>query len=271
MTLERRRLLFRVLGPALLVTGAMLVPGAGAWAQADHVDGYVSMDGGCVLLREHGGDVVSLRGDLRGMQNGDHVRLEGHLTADSRCGYPGFELSQVQAVWGDDNHRTTVYDHQNGEPFQRWAALSGRMPERRYGGDNGPGYERRGNAYGNEGRGNAYGNEGRGYRSGDERYRQERGYGEGRESAQQYPERYDRNGRYVYQGPYRRVTLVGRIHEAAGACPTLHTSHATFPLDGDLGNYQAGDRVSVNGYLYDRDPNAPCGGPTVVIRSIRGR
>jgi hypothetical protein len=261
MTPKRRRTLLQVLGPALLLAGALFLPGHGAYAQADpsvaHVDGYLSADGRCLMLRQHDGQVLALRGDTRGLASGDHVRLEGRFAADPGCGAAGFDLTLVQAIWGDDNHRTVYYDHLNGEPFVRWAERTGHVTERR--------------AYGNgsEQRGNGYGSEQRGNGSGYERSGERRSYDRG--DAAQYPERYDRNGRYVYSGPHRRVTLVGRIHESAGACPTLHTSTAVFALDGNLGDYQAGDRVHLSGYLYDGDPNAPCGGPTVVVRSIRGR
>jgi hypothetical protein len=94
--------------------------------------------------------------------------------------------------------------------------------------------------------------------------------GERRAERGQLAERPDRSGRYVYSGPHRRVTLAGRLHEAEGGCASLETEHATFALDGNLGDYQAGDRVKVSGVLYEGDPNAPCGGPTVVITGIRG-
>jgi hypothetical protein len=94
--------------------------------------------------------------------------------------------------------------------------------------------------------------------------------GERRDYDQQI-ERPDRGGHYVYSGPHRRVTFVGKLHETAGGCATLETNHATLALDGNLGDYQAGDWVRVTGTFYDRDPNAPCGGPTVVISRIGGR
>ena len=84
-------------------------------------------------------------------------------------------------------------------------------------------------------------------------------------------ERYDREGHYVYHGPRRAVELVGRLHEVAGGCPTLDTGASVFALDGSLREYQASDRVRVSGILYENDPNAPCGSPTVVISAIRGR
>jgi hypothetical protein len=100
------------------------------------------------------------------------------------------------------------------------------------------------------------------------RFGERRDYDRDREN--QSPDRPDRNGRYVYQGPHRFVTLVGRLHESTDACPTLAANYTTVALDGNLGDYQAGDMVRVSGVLYDGDPNAPCGGATLVLRNIRG-
>jgi len=221
------RSLFRVLGPMLLLlTGGLFLgtTSASAYPATSHVDGYLSSNGTCLMLQEHGGGVLALRGNVRGLTDGDHVRLEGRFAPDPGCGAPGFAVTMVQAIWGDDRHRTTYFDHLSGESFTGWAERTGRFGERREYYESGPSYER--------------------------------------------PDRY---GRYVYEGPHRWVTLVGRVHESEGACPTLSTSYATFALDGSLGDYQAGDRVLISGMLYDQDPNAPCGGPTVVIHRIRGR
>jgi hypothetical protein len=253
----KRRSFIRVLGPALLLAAAGLVlPARGASAaypEIAHVDGYLSANGGCLMLRQHDGSTLSVVGASTGLAGGDHVRVEGRLVPDPGCGAPGFEVTLVQTLWADDNHRTTYFDHLNGEPFQRFAERTGRFAAR-------PGYD-------NEQR--AYENERRSYESQRRSYENERsGYDRDRSSNLQRPDRW---GRYVYQGPHRRVILVGRLHETAGACPTLATSHAVFALDGNLGDYQAGDMVKVSGTLYDSDPNAPCGGATVVISNVRGR
>ncbi|HVR07690.1 MAG TPA: hypothetical protein VMW75_06535 [Thermoanaerobaculia bacterium] len=225
----KRRSLFRILGPALLLAVGLVLatPGAsGAYPEITHVDGYLSAGGGgCLMLRQHDGRVLALRGATRGMADGDHVRLEGRPAPDPGCGAPGFDVNVVQTVWADDYHRSTLYDHLNGESFQHFAERTGRFDERR-------------------------------------------DYDRGRDN--ESPDRPDRYGRYVYQGPHRFVTLVGRLHESSGACPTLSTSYTTLALDGPLGDYQAGDMVRVTGVLYDGDPNAPCGGATVVVRGIRG-
>jgi hypothetical protein len=250
--MKNRHTLLRLL-PAVLLASGFAIAAAAAHA-ADrataHVDGYLLSRHGCLILRQHDGTRLSLVGGTAGLRDSDHVRLEGQFVPDPGCGAQGFAVSEVQTLWGDDNHRTTVYDHLSGEPFGRFAERTGRYDER--GGRAGRGDERR------EAERRAY-----------ERESAERG-------APAYvqdepPERPDRNGHYVYHGPHHRVTLVGKIHEDGRGCATLETSHAVFALDGNIADYQAGDRVSVSGMLYDQDPGAPCGAPTVIIRSIHGR
>jgi hypothetical protein len=257
------------LGPALLLAAGLTLPGRDAYA-ADpgvaHVDGYLSANGGCLMLRQHDGRMVALVGDARGLLAGDHVRLEGRFAPDPGCGAAGFDVALVQTLWGDDNHRTARYDHLNGEPFLRFAERTGRLDESQR-------YERDRRSYQNDRRDYerdraGYENERRGY-EGDGRS-DARSDDRGRVNDHYDQERPDRAGRYVYEGPHRRVTFVGKIHEAGGACPTLVTDHAVFALDGNLREYRAGDRVRVTGVLYDGDPNAPCGGPTVVLSGIRG-
>ncbi len=226
--MKSKRSLFRILGPALLLAVGLILatPSASAaYPEVSHIDGYLNANGGCMTLRQHDGRSVALRGATRGLADGDHVRLEGRYAPDPGCGAPGFEVNMVQTLWGDDYHRSTNFDHLNGEPFYHYAERMGRFEERRD-------YDR--------------------------------------DRDNQAGDRLDRYGRYVYSGPHRFVTLVGRLHESAGACPTLSTTYTTVALDGNLGDYQAGDWVRVSGVLYDGDPNAPCGGSTVVVRSVRG-
>lgn len=276
---KHKRSLTRVLGPALLLAAALGLSSRGAYAayprgayaaypDIAHVDGYVSTNGGCLMLRQHDGRQLALVGDARGLLGGDHVRLEGRFAPDPGCGATGFEVGLVQTIWGDDNHRTARYDHLSGEPFLRFAERTGRLDESRR-------YEQERRAYQNDRR--EYERQRQGYENrrrdyagavGDDgRYDRDRRD----ERYEARPDRPDRGGHYVYAGPHHRVVLVGRIHEAADACPTLETDHAVFALDGSLRDYQAGDQVRVSGVLYDGDPNAPCGGPTVVVTGIRGR
>lgn len=273
----------RILGPALLLVAGLTLPGRDAYAVdpgVAHVDGYLSANGGCLMLRQHDGRMVALVGDARGLLAGDHVRLEGRFGPDPGCGAAGFDVALVQTLWGDDNHRTARYDHLNGEPFRRFAERTGRLDEsqryererRSYQTDRRD-YERDRAGYENQRRG--YEGDGGADARADRSYRDDRGdpgdaRDRGRVDDRHYQERPDRAGRYVYEGPHRRVTFVGKIHEAAGVCPTLVTDHAVFALDGNLREYRAGDRVRVTGVLYDGDPNAPCGAPTVVLTGIRG-
>jgi hypothetical protein len=89
-----------------------------------HVDGYYTASrNGCSTLREHDGKVDSLVGELRGLRTGDHVRLEGRFVNGSPCGGTAVEVTLVQALWADDNHKTTYYDHLvNRTSFQDWSA-----------------------------------------------------------------------------------------------------------------------------------------------------
>ena len=128
---RRRRPCIRVLGPALLFAGVLaLIPGtsyAAYYPGVAHADGFLAASGGCLMLREHDGRVYSVLANTDGLLNGDHVRLEGRLVPDPGCGAPGFQVNEVQTLWGDDYHRSTRYDHLNGEPFTRWAERSGRL------------------------------------------------------------------------------------------------------------------------------------------------
>jgi hypothetical protein len=89
-----------------------------------HVDGYLSIspDGRCAVLKQHDGSLLTLVGRWRGLAANDHVRLEGRLVPDTRCGgQGGFDVTLVQAIWADDNHRTTYYDHLQNGTFRSWA------------------------------------------------------------------------------------------------------------------------------------------------------
>ena len=89
-----------------------------------HIDGYISIspDGRCVVLRQHDGSTYSVIGRWQGLLSKDHVRLEGHIGEGGHCGaQSSFELAEVQTVWGDDNHKTTFYDHLKDGRFRQWA------------------------------------------------------------------------------------------------------------------------------------------------------
>jgi hypothetical protein len=110
-----------------LVALLALAGAATAHAVADpsiaHVDGYVSAspDGRCIALRQHDGSILTLEGRVRGLQNNDHVRLEGRMVANNRCGgQGGFNISLVQTIWADDRHKTTYYDQLKDGTFDSW-------------------------------------------------------------------------------------------------------------------------------------------------------
>jgi len=138
-----RQLRIRTFGTALLMTAALALPGA-ARAAGDpsvmHVDGYIDM-GRCPTLREHDGKVYGLVGAVGGLRSGDHVRLEGRLVDSYVCGGAAVKVAEVQAIWADDHHRTTYYDHLQNGSFERWAADNrGYNPRGRRGYRDGRGY-----------------------------------------------------------------------------------------------------------------------------------
>lgn len=125
---SRFRLAAASLFAVFLCAGFLLAPVA-ALAQGDHVDGYLSIspDGRCMILKQHDGSLLALYGRRHGLQQNDHVRLEGNLERGGACGAPGgFRITDVQAIWADDHHKSTYYDHLKDGPFDRWAERNGR-------------------------------------------------------------------------------------------------------------------------------------------------
>jgi hypothetical protein len=123
----RQRAVSRFLPIAVLLAAACFLASAAAFAQVDkslaHVDGYVSLspDGRCTALRQHDGSLLTLNGQRRGLIDRDHVRLEGRMVADNRCGgQGGFEITAVHTIWADDHHKSTYYDHLKDGDFHRW-------------------------------------------------------------------------------------------------------------------------------------------------------
>jgi hypothetical protein len=125
---SNRRMLFTALAGALAALALSLPAAAAADPNVAHVDGYVSINpsNGCVMLRQHDGSVYALGGRVVGMLDNDHVRLEGRFAAN-RCGNQGFAVTLVQTVWGDDRHKTTLYDHLHDGWFRKWAERNGRV------------------------------------------------------------------------------------------------------------------------------------------------
>jgi hypothetical protein len=128
MDLRSRSIVLRALLVSTLIAAACLALTGAALAQRGdtsvaHVDGYVTVspDGRCMILKQHDGSLFSLFGHRRGLVANDHVRLEGRIVAESRCGaQSAFEVTSVQAIWADDNHRSTYYDHLKDGTFGQW-------------------------------------------------------------------------------------------------------------------------------------------------------
>jgi hypothetical protein len=285
--MRRNRLLIRALGAML--TAALLPATAGARAAEPgdaglaHLDGYLHANGGCLMLQQHDGHAYALVGGTAGLLSGDHVKLDGRFVRNPGCGASGFEVKVVRSVWADDDHRNAYFDWAKGETFLHYAERSGRLEERdaaalagapgaaaeertREAAPPAPPEARAGEGVRVEGR-DREGTPDRDRASAD---RREGASAERREPEGARAERPDREGRHVYKGTHHKATFVGTLHEAAGGCPSLHTAHRVFALDGDLRTYQAGDSVKISGELYEQDPDGPCGGPTLLITSIRG-
>jgi len=147
----------KAFAPALLLsalTAALALP-ATTYAASDGgfaTDGYVSNDrnSDCMVLRQHDGSVRYITGDIDGLQSGDHVRVYGYSVSGSACDVRGsaYEVTQVQALWGDDRHKTTYFDYQRDGSFSRYAdrqsGRGGRYDDR---GDRNRGDRYRGDRY----------------------------------------------------------------------------------------------------------------------------
>jgi hypothetical protein len=130
----------RLIAPALLFSAAALAApyahaaGDGGFA----VDGYLSGDrnSDCLTLREHDGSIRYITGATDGLQTGDHVRVYGRSVNGSACNVRGsaYEVTEVHALWGDDKHKTTYYDHLTNGSFTDYAYRTNRISDQsRYG------------------------------------------------------------------------------------------------------------------------------------------
>jgi hypothetical protein len=117
----------RFLGRTLLAATLALafLAAAPAAAAVVYIDGYVTAgpDVHCTLVKGHDGRVYALEGaGWQGVIANDHVRLAGRFVPERRCGVQsGFEVSDVQTIWTDDNHRSVYYDHARDGRFRDWA------------------------------------------------------------------------------------------------------------------------------------------------------
>ena len=235
----------QTLGTALLMTAALSLPGA-ARAAGDPsivlVDGYLTSQGNrCLTLREHDGKVYGLVGAVGGLQTGDHVRIEGRFVNGSNCGGgTGVNVTEVQAIWADDQHRSTYFDHLQNGSFAQWAAAN-RGANSRYGRDSRGGYDRNSGGYDRNG----------GYR--DRNGNSDRnGYN-------------DRNSRSDRSGNLHSIS--GRIEGYRGDCLIMRGYDGRFyGLSGDLrGSDRPGNRIKVLGFL----GRGACGDRTVEVEEIR--
>lgn len=113
-----------IVGAFLLVAG-LAVPFTADSDVAYATDGYTSWDedSDCLLLRQHDGKVRVLTGNIDGLDEDDHVRIFGRNVRGAECNDydgPAYEVSDVFTLWGDDNHKTTYYDHETDGSFSRW-------------------------------------------------------------------------------------------------------------------------------------------------------
>jgi hypothetical protein len=118
---HKQRILARTLLLAIAAVGFLAAsPPAAA---AVYIDGYVSGGpGNCVMVKDHDGRVYVLEGSSwRGVIGNDHVRLEGRLVPENRCGVQnGFEVSDVSTIWSDDAHRVISYSRDRDGRFSQW-------------------------------------------------------------------------------------------------------------------------------------------------------
>lgn len=89
------------------------------------VDGYLRAerhgDVRTLVLTDHSGERYVLVGGTRGLASGDHVRLLGRRTPGRRYARDAFAVTEVQAIWADDRHRTVYFDHLQDGSFDRYA------------------------------------------------------------------------------------------------------------------------------------------------------
>ena len=116
----------RYFGHALLFAALALgfLMAAPAVAAVVYIDGYVAPgpEPDCVLVKDHEGHVYALEGTgWRGVIDNDHVRLEGTIVPESRCGVTSaFQVADVDTIWRDDAHKVVYYEHTKDGRFTSW-------------------------------------------------------------------------------------------------------------------------------------------------------
>jgi hypothetical protein len=100
--------------------------GSGAF----QLDGTViDQQHGCVLVRDHQGQVIPLVGNPGDLRRGEHVLFSGRIQNGTVCG-TAFRVDSVERVWADTGHRRVLFDRRHdGEYYDR---SGGRYSRDRY-------------------------------------------------------------------------------------------------------------------------------------------
>lgn len=103
--------------------------GSGAF----QLDGtFVDQQNGCVLVRDHQGQVIPLVGNPGDLRRGEHLLFSGRIQNGTSCG-TAFRVDNVERVWADANHRRVLFDRrQDGEYYDRSGGRSSRNDRDRY-------------------------------------------------------------------------------------------------------------------------------------------
>ncbi|HEY0558451.1 MAG TPA: DUF5818 domain-containing protein [Thermoanaerobaculia bacterium] len=232
----------------------------------DQIDGFVTFEGRCPTLREHGSDeIFALTGNTRALRPGDHVRLSEREAEENPCGgdAPTLEVTRIEAIWQGDGHRDAYFDARRDGDLDRFLSAS-----RSRGGWYAERYAyRTGNVD----------------RPGEDRRDQSPPYVPNIPDQPNQPD--DPNGRSAEPAPppgapdrpdmdsdddeeREQLSVTGRL-ELGGQCPVIRTPQGdSWDVIGDLGDYRNGDRVNVIGVATGR---SACGGRALTISEIRGR
>lgn len=101
--------------------------GSGAF----QLDGtFVDQQYGCVLVRDHQGQVIPLVGNPGDLRRGEHLLLSGRIQNNTSCG-TAFRVDSVDRVWANSNHRQVLFDRRyDGEYYDRSGGRYGRNDDR---------------------------------------------------------------------------------------------------------------------------------------------
>jgi hypothetical protein len=241
----------------------------------DQIDGFVTFEGRCPTLREHGSEeVYALSGNTRALRPGDHVRLSEREAAGNPCGggAPALEVIGIDAIWQGEGHRDAYFDarrdgdlgsflaenHDRGGWYaERYAYLSGNV-DRPGRGDRDQ--DRHGDRDGDN-------------RNPDRRYESPpyvppipNGQRADPDQPQAAPEAQDMDRDDDEE--HEQLSVTGRL-DLGGSCPSIHTPQGdSWDLVGNLETFQNGERVNVIGVATGR---STCGGRALTISEIHGR